>query len=218
MYINRGCDVADYNGIWTACSSIVRLLDYGFAQREPIDSVHPKAGLVRTEDLNAIAGSGTAGSSISTSLQRPMLTIFVYRVDVNRTMRAAWSAAGHRDGRAHLPLDLHFLITPWASNAEHEYAILGRAMECLESQPILSGPLLVDIGDPAQPSWAPGDAIQISLSELTTEEVMRTFDSLPLDYKLSVPYVARIIRIDEKQARMAPPVTEVQRGSAPLRR
>ena len=42
--------------------------------------------------------------------------------------------------RPSLPVDLHFLITPWASNAEHELRILGRAMECLESNPVISGP------------------------------------------------------------------------------
>ena len=38
----------------------------------------------------------------------------------------------------------------------------------------------------------PGESIQIMLGELSTEEVMRTFDSLPIDYRLSVPYLARI--------------------------
>jgi hypothetical protein len=34
--------------------------------------------------------------------------------------------------------------------------------------------------------------VQICLEDLSTEDLMRTFDSLPLDYKLSIPYVARI--------------------------
>jgi hypothetical protein len=43
----------------------------------------------------------------------------------------------------------------------------------------------------------------LCLAEITTEEVMRTFDSLPVDFKLSVPYLARVIRISEQAARPA---------------
>ena len=39
---------------------------------------------------------------------------------------------------------------------------------------------------------------------------MRTFDSLPGDYHLSVPYVARVVRIDTLPVDPAPPVTEAE--------
>ena len=109
------------------------------------------------------------------TLQPPMLSIFLYRVDFNKAMRAGWSGVGSLDGRSHLPLDLHFLLTAWAANAEFELRILGRAMQCLETYPSLSGPLL------AGPSWATGDSVQVVLEEISTEAVMRTFDSLPYD-------------------------------------
>jgi hypothetical protein len=78
-------------------------------------------------------------------------------------------------------------------------------MQCLESKPNLSGPLLDPLGD-----WSVNEVVQVYLAELTTEEVMRTFDSLPLDYKLSIPYVARVIRIDEQAARPDRPVTTLK--------
>jgi hypothetical protein len=83
-------------------------------------------------------------------------------------------------------------------------------MQCLETHPILTGPLL----DPTGP-WAPGDAIQICLAEITTEEVMRTFDSLPVDFKLSVPYVARVIRLSEQQAHPRARVERAVTGARP---
>src|SRR5688572_21021822 len=142
----------------------------------------------------------------------PALTIFTYRVDFNKTMRAAWSGVGSLDGRGHLPLDMHFLFTPWGDNAEDEHRILGKAMECVESTPILSGPLLYP--EPAA-MWAANESLQLVMEEITTEEVMRTFDSLPTDYKLSVPYLARIVRIDTQRAHPPPLITEVVRGLAP---
>ena len=146
-----------------------------------------KAFLIRTEDFDQ--------ASASTIISRPALSIFLYRVDFNKTMRAAWSGVTYHDGVAHLPLDLHFLMTPWADNAESEHAILGRAMQCLDSTPILSGPLLHQSG-----GWAPNEAIQLVMEEISTEAVMRTFNSLTADYRISVPYIARVVRLDGRQA------------------
>jgi hypothetical protein len=44
---------------------------------------------------------------------------------------------------------------------------------------------------------------------------MRTFDSLPTDFKLSVPYVARVTRIDSRQVFRAPDATTVVVGVVP---
>jgi hypothetical protein len=116
-------------------------------------------------------------------------------------MRAAWSAAAEQDGRSHLGLDLHYLLTPWAENAEDDHRVLGRAMQILETTPILSGPMLHSSGE-----WAAGESIQIVLEEVSTEAVMRIFDSLPTDYRLSVPYIARVMRLDGRVAAPEPPV------------
>lgn len=178
--------MANYQCIASTGLSIERLLNACFAEDDPIpDSpVRPRAVLIRTEDFE---GVGTNASVI----QPPAISIFLYRVDFNKAMRAGWSAVGSTNGRAYLPLDLHLLLTPWAQNAEYELRILGRAMQCLEEHPALTGPLLVEGAD-----WAPGDTIQVVMEEIPTETVMRTFDSLPHEYKLSVPYAARVVRLD----------------------
>jgi hypothetical protein len=192
--------VADFHCIAAVGRSIQRVLDLGFQESQPVPGRNTRAVLVRTEDLQQ--------DNIAGAISMPALSIFLYRVDYSKTMRAAWSAVASQDGRSHLPLDLHFLLTPWAENAEFEYRILGRAMQCLESTPIFSGPLL----DPLA-NWATNEAIQIYLAELTTEEVMRTFDSLPLDYKLSVPYVAKTVRIDGQVQTLTRPVTTLKTGN-----
>src|SRR3954470_5382110 len=128
-------EMADFNSIPAAGKSIERLLKGAFAQAPlPVPGKTTKANLVRTEDFDR--------TSLSTIIVRPALSIFLYRVDFNKTMRAAWSGVSHLDGQPHLPLDLHFLLTPWADNAEAEGAILGRAMQALDATPIISGPLL----------------------------------------------------------------------------
>ena len=190
--------MADFTGIAAAASSIERYLRLCFKEKQPVPDTNTGVVLVRTEDLD---------KSSSSFPSYPSLSLFLYRVDSNKTMRSAWAAMGHRDGEAHLPLDLHFLLTPWADNAEYEYRILGRTIQCIENTPILSGPLLDPMSD-----WAAHEAVQLCLEELSTEDVMRIFDSLPVDYKLSVPYLARIVVLDSGETYTDPQVTAAVSG------
>jgi len=195
--------VANLNSVAATGRSLERLLNHAFAEPPvPVPGHDSHAFLIRTEDFDQ-----TNNQSI---IQRPALSIFLYRVDFNKTMRAAWSGVGYLDGQAHLPLDLHFLLTPWAENAEDEHAILGRAVQCLDSTPILSGPLLHASG-----AWLANEAVNVVMDELSTEAVMRTFDSLPSDYRISVPYIARVVRLDGRQVRPAQPVTTLVNGKLP---
>ena len=74
----------------------------------------------------------------------------------------------------------------------------------------LSGPLLTPAG-----GWAPNEGVQVLLEDVPTEWVMRTFDSLPTDFKLSIPYIARITRIDSRQRFTVPDTTTVVTGMVP---
>ncbi len=186
--------MASYRALASVGKSVAALLDACFREELPLGPTRPaQAKLVSARDFEAGEGSELPDTGVS---------VFVYRVDVNETTRAAWSAVASLDGTSQLPLDLHFLLTPWASNAEDELTLLGCAMRCVEDTPILSGPLL----DPAA-GWEGGEAVQVLFGHITTEEVMRTFDSLPHDYQLSVPYVARVVRVSGRRRAMAPEVT-----------
>ena len=197
--------MAGYYAIAAVGKSIERLLAAAFAEREPVPGKSSKAALVRTEDMTDTA--------IKDWIPDYGLSLMLLRVDFSKTMRAAWSAAGHADGRGYLALDLHYLITPWAANAEHQQMILGRAMQVLEETPVLSGPLIYVPALPSpvyddEPGTSTLDSVQLTLEEISTEALMRTFDSLPCDYRLSVPYVARVVRIDTRIARPRPPVVD----------
>ncbi len=194
--------MAGFAGIAAAGKSIEMLLTAGFEELQPVTGSNTKAVLVNTVDFES--------GNVSNNIGSPALSIFLYRVDFNKVMRAALSATSAQDGRSHLGLDLHYLITPWAGNAEDEHRVLGRAMQTLESTPILSGPLLHSSGQ-----WDGSESIQIVLEEVSTEAVMRTFDSLPTDYRLSVPYIARIMRLDGLVAAPQGPVITAIMGAVP---
>ncbi|MEW5770369.1 MAG: DUF4255 domain-containing protein [Pseudomonadota bacterium] len=202
--------MAGYTGIAAIGKSIERLLANAFAERQPVPGAgnETKAMLIRTEDLDP--------KTVTKTLGHNALTVLLYRVDFNKTMRAAWSAAGNADGRGHLALDLHYLLTPWADDAEHQHYIIGRAMQAIERTPVLSGPMLYTPVLPAaepysgEPEMAPTDSVQLLLEDISTEALMRTFDSLPGEYHLSVPYVARVVRIDTHEAQPGAPVTDAE--------
>ena len=48
--------------------------------------------------------------------------------------------------------------------------------------------------------------IQIISAELSTEDVMRIWDALDPPYRLSVSYIARLVRLDPDAQRQARPV------------
>lgn len=194
--------MADRLGVEAVGLSIVRLLNLCFEEDQPISGSRSKAVLMRTEEFEA--------ANRPEDMTLPLVSLFLYRIDLNRNVRAGWSAVGHQDGHIHLPLDLHFLLTPWAGNAEFEYRLLGQAMTCLERMPILSGPLLYPTA-----GWQPHETLQLCIPEITTEDLMRTFDSLPVNYKLSIPYLARVLRVDAHDTDTDSPVHHVVAGTRP---
>ena len=199
--------MSNSKSIAAATLSLRELLARCFAELEAIDPDAfrqlPNVQIVRTEDF---AEHGATANSL---IRFPALAIFCYRVDVNHTMRAPWSAVAHYDDTIHLPLDVHYLLTPFDSDAEAELRILGATMQCLERYPILSGPRLHPIG-----GWEPQDSIQLINEDLVTEDVLRTFDSLPTHFRLSVAYLARIVRLDAPDEPDHPDVVTAIRGLA----
>lgn len=188
-----------FTAISAASRTIERLLTAGLAVDEPVVDKITTAVLVRSDDFDT-------GNVASVLVQRPRLSVFLYRVEINATMRPGWSAVGVHDGRAHLPLDLHYLLTPWSDNAEEEHRILGSALATLDATPIAQGPLLAP-----DDGWTMGDAIQLTVEDLTGDTLTRTFESLQSDFRLSMSLLARILRIDGPE-RGAEPVTTAATG------
>lgn len=193
--------MAGYAAIAAAGKTIERLLDAALKHDVPVPGAVTHAKLVRTEDF------AQEGDSL---IVAPVLSIFLVRADVNHAVRAAWSAVGALDERAHLPLDLHYLLSAWARNAEWEHRIIGSAMRRLDESAIVSGPQL-DASNGAD--WAPSESLQIVPEEMTTEAVMRTFDSLETSYRLSVPYIVRIVRLESAVQPLPGPVVTAVAGA-----
>jgi len=175
--------VAGYQALAAAGSSIVALLDRRF--REVPEAVQLNAFLASTNELK------TMRTNTGQLIQQPAVGIYCYRISVDRETRPGWSAVASADGIPRLPLRMHFLVSAWASNVTDELRWLGLAAQVLESDSNLTGPLLDPIG-----RWSDGDAIQIVTDDLALESVSEAFQALSTDYRLTLPYIARVICIE----------------------
>lgn len=115
--------------------------------------------------------------------------LLLHRVTVNEHARLA---QGTRRGSAQaLALDLHYLLTAWSATASDEQITFAWAIRQLHLHPVLDASSLSP-----EAGWSREDVIQLVPAELTTEEMMRTWDALEPSYRLSASYVARVVRID----------------------
>jgi len=111
---------------------------------------------------------------------------------------------------APLPLRLHYLVTPLATDApDTEQKVLGRVMQLFHMRPTLSGSIL-------QGDLAGTDAeLNVRLESLTLEELTRVWDALEGSYQLSISYEVTLANIESNLLPLrASPVESVAPGYA----
>jgi hypothetical protein len=129
------------------------------------------------------------------------VTLYLYRITVNEHSRQTQAIASGLARPTALGLDLHFMMTAWAGNARDEHTMLAWAIRQLHMFPILDASSLSPEG-----GWGANEVIQIIPAELPTEDVMRIWDALEPAYRLSVSYIARLVRLDPDAQRHERPV------------
>jgi hypothetical protein len=122
------------------------------------------------------------------------LSLFLYRMTINEHLRNSPRNGRFAVGQLPLALDLHYLVTVWSESALAEHTILTWAIHQFHQHSTLT---ISSLSPEAQ--WEPEDIVQLSPSELSNEDLMRIWDALEPSYRLSFPYVARVIRIDPEQ-------------------
>ena len=119
------------------------------------------------------------------------ITLYLYRITVNEHSRQRIGATASLAHPTPLGLDLHFLMSAWAGNARDEQTVLAWAIRQLHMFPILDASSLSPEG-----GWGANEVIQVIPAELPTEDLMRIWDALDPPYRLSVSYIARLVRLD----------------------
>ncbi|HEY6407384.1 MAG TPA: DUF4255 domain-containing protein [Ktedonobacteraceae bacterium] len=172
--------MATYRAVGATCEAVVRLLQQSW-RREMFNNTDLQFHVYRTGDFATPIEAG--------------VTLFLYRVTMNTVQRTPPAKPGLRGQRRRpqLPLDLHFLLTPWAKDASLEQIILGWMMRTIEDVAILPAGLLNTM---TAGVFDADETVEIVAGQMSNEEMFRIWDVLPNDYQISVPYIARIVRID----------------------
>ena len=77
----------------------------------------PVARMAGTVDFDR---ANTPGAVI----QNPTVSVYCYRLSVDRETRPGWSAVASRDGVPRLPLRMHLLVTAWDEFVENRSRVL----------------------------------------------------------------------------------------------
>lgn len=152
----------------------------------------------------ALVSSGELAGTIDDTTR---ITLYLYRVTVNEHNRQQRPGLMSPQQQAPLGLDLHFLLTAWAGTAQDELLPFTWALRQLYLHPILDASSLSP-----EAAWSAEEVIQIIPSELPVEDMMRIWDALAPPYRLSVSYVARLVRIDPDLVLEAGPVVATRFG------
>jgi len=185
--------VASYKGVQGA---LLALEDY-FSQRLPTElSAGPTNAKV------SLLGS----ADIAEVLSGNMLGIYLHRVTVDPHGRSRhFTQKGNDQGGRfpELPVNLHFLLIANASSAVIEADLMSWAMVQLANESQIDISQIQDIDD----EWGQSEILNIAPDDMSNEDLMRIWDVFKTPYTLSMPYVARTVRLRlNRQRSEGPPV------------
>jgi hypothetical protein len=171
--------MATHLAIATTSEAIVELLRAAYNPAE-FDGVNAAFELYQPNDFKEPMKTG--------------VSLFLYRVEINGTLRnRAPRLAADGRYRPSLPVDLHYLLTPWAETASFQQLLLGWSMRVLEDTPILpSGVLNARWPD----TFEPGETVELVAYQLSLADMLSLWDVLKPNQQPSVAYVARMVLLD----------------------
>jgi len=151
---------------------------------ESLDEDYPCAfSLVASGQLSEFEEPEDAGTAVA---------LHLWRVTVNEQLRTSMMRGQTRDDRPPaLPVDLHFMLSVWATSAVAEQTIFGWLLRELAQQPILD---TTHVG--AEAGFYDDEVLQVVPAELSVEDHMRVWEALSPSYRLSATYVVRAVPLE----------------------
>lgn len=138
------------------------------------------------------------------------LAIYLHRISIEpigagRTMPPPRSGLPRQ---VELPINLHFMLIAVNALSDAEASIMGWAIQQIGIALDLDHALLVSAEPAAQ--WNPNESLQVFPEPMKTEDLLRIWDGLPADYRLSTPYIIKNLRIlPARLEESGPVVTEI---------
>jgi len=135
----------------------------------------------------------------------PLLTIFLFEVGEdpsarNRPRVRQTVPPGLVVRKPPVALLLKYMLTAWGGSEQTQQQILGKAIQTLYDNAILSGPDF-DLGGTPDLSSMSDEAFKITMSPLSLEERTRVWHAVQKPYRLSVSYEVRVVNLDSLEDR-----------------
>jgi hypothetical protein len=124
------------------------------------------------------------------------VSLYLYRVATNGPRNLPYRIAP--DGTRYLPslpVDLYYLVTPWARTPERQQLLLGWAMRTLEDSRVLPSGLLND-QDVGPGVFGPNEDVEFVSDPISLQDLYNVWDSFKPVIQLSAAFVVRQLDID----------------------
>lgn len=192
--------MAQIGAVYSVGESITRYLSGAHSIERATQATLP----VERQTLPDCRFEQVSGRDLNTSFNpgQNTVTLYLFRIGIDKNLRATADHKFPKDPKSRpLSLELHYILTAWCTSVKDEQTLLSWAMLALHRESLL------DRSD-LEPSvlWEPEETVQVLPSEMTHENMMRIWDSLQPDYRLSVSYIARTVRIETGVRETAKPV------------
>jgi len=188
--------VASYRGV----SGTLVALENFLAQRLPDE--------FRNGPVNAHVEL-LSSRDISAALSGNLLGIYMHRIEIDphgRSRHFSQQGTDRNTPAGEFPVNLHFLLIATGSSAAIEADLISWAMLEIANDGRLDISSLAETDD----EWSEREIVTIIPEEMPTETLMRIWDDFEADYSLSVPYVARTIRLRLREPRSEGPAVRTR--------
>ena len=112
-----------------------------------------------------------------------------------RTLTRREDAQGRRTRRP-LPVDLFYMLTPWAKTAAKQHRLLGWSMRTLEDTPTLTASFLNHHGRPETDTFLPDETVTLVQETLSIQDLLNVWEVGKPNLQVSVTYIARMVLIE----------------------
>ena len=169
--------------------------------------------------VKSVAGAGAQAIALPphevAASSDPRVNVFLYQAQIDPALRntdPVSTVPGER-GQPALPLILHYLITPYAPDADEIQAhrLLGGALQALQSHPLLTPADLAD-NAPYSDISRQVESVRVSWQPLEEKDIYSLWSIFQAPYRVSAAFELRVVLIDS----MAPSLSSLpvlKRGS-----
>lgn len=128
------------------------------------------------------------------------VSLLLYRVAINQTQRnlPPRTAPDGTRFRSPLPVDLHYLLSAWADDADTQQCLLGWAMRLMEDMPVLPGSLINPFL-PEKPVFRAEESVELVCDPLPQEQWLALWATLTPKAAASMTYIVRMVQIDSEK-------------------